>query len=49
MRLFGQLAFGRIIEPNSKLDTIRALAEVGITAAAYPTIKQRWPTYATDA
>lgn len=46
--VFRQLVLGRIIEPTSKLDTIRVLTEVGITAASYPTIKRHLPTYATD-
>jgi len=37
----------RLIEPTSKLDSIRVLTEVGIPAPSYPTIKRRLPVYAT--
>jgi hypothetical protein len=37
---------GRIIEPTSKLDTIRVLDEVGVGAASYATIKRRLSEYA---
>ena len=39
----------RVIEPTSKLDSIRVLAELGIAAPSYPTIKRRLPEYATAA
>ena len=44
-----QLVIARIIEPASKLDSIRVLHEAGIDAPSYPTIKRRLPTYAKDA
>ncbi len=45
--VFRDLVLGRIIEPTSKLDTIRVLGEVGIVPASYPTVKRRLATYAT--
>ena len=41
------LTLARVIEPTSKLDSIRVLTEVGIAAPSYPTIKRRLPLYAT--
>ena len=45
--VFRQLVLARVIEPTSKLDSIRVLAELGIAAPSYPTIKRRLPDYAT--
>jgi len=44
--VFQQLVLARIIEPSSKLDSIRVLQEAGLTAASYPTINRRLPRYA---
>lgn len=44
--VFRDLVLGRIIEPTSKLDTIRVLDEVGVGTASYATIKRRLPDYA---
>ena len=44
--VFRDLVLARIIEPTSKLDTIRVLDEVGVTSASYATIKRRLPRYA---
>ena len=44
--VFRQLVLARIIEPSSKLDSIRVLQEAGLTAASYPTINRRLPRYA---
>lgn len=44
--VFRDLVLGRIIEPTSKLDAIRVLDEVGVTAPSYATIKRRLPGYA---
>jgi hypothetical protein len=44
--LFQQLVLARVIEPVSKLDSIRVLDELGITPPSYPTIKRRLPVYA---
>jgi hypothetical protein len=45
--VFKLLTLARLIEPTSKLDSIRVLTEVGIAAPSYPTIKRRLPVYAT--
>ena len=45
--VFRQLVLARVIEPTSKLDSIRVLEELGIAAPSYPTIKRRLPVYAT--
>jgi hypothetical protein len=45
--VFMLLTLARVIEPTSKLDSIRVLTEVGIAAPSYPTIKRRLPVYAT--
>ena len=42
--VFRQLVLARIIEPTSKLDSLRVLAEVGVDAASYPTLKRRLPS-----
>ena len=44
--VFAQLVLARIIEPSSKLDSIRVLEEAGVTAPSYPTLKRRLPKYA---
>ena len=46
--VFEQLVLARIIEPTSKLDTIRVLEEIGIPAVSYPTINRRLARYATE-
>ena len=45
--VFCQLVLAWVVEPTSKLDSIRVLTEVGIAAPSYPTIKRRLPVYAT--
>jgi hypothetical protein len=45
--VFCQLVLARVVEPVSKLDSIRVLEELGIEAPSYPTIKRRLPVYAT--
>ena len=45
--VFILLTLARVIEPTSKLDSIRVLTEVGIAAPSYPTIKRRLSVYAT--
>jgi hypothetical protein len=42
------LVLARIIEPTSKLDSLRVLAEAGVDPVAYRTLKRRLPGYATD-
>jgi hypothetical protein len=43
--VFRQLVLARIIEPTSKLDSLRVLAEAGITLVSYRTLKRRLPRY----
>jgi hypothetical protein len=45
--VFRQLVLARIIEPASKLDSLRVLQEAG--PASYATVKRRLPEYATEA
>lgn len=45
--VFRQLVLARIIEPTSKADSLRVLAEVGVRAPSYPTLGRRLPGYAT--
>jgi hypothetical protein len=47
--VFRDLVLARIIEPTSKIDAARVLAEVGVEAASYATLKRRLPIYATSA
>ena len=37
--VFRQLVLARIIEPTSKQDSLRVLAETGVPAASYRTVK----------
>jgi len=46
--VFQALVLGRVVEPTSKLDTIRVLEEIGIAAPSYPTINRRLPVFATQ-
>jgi hypothetical protein len=46
--VFKLLALARVVEPVSKLDSIRVLTEIGIMPPSYPTIKRRLPVYATQ-
>jgi hypothetical protein len=41
-----QLVTARIIEPTSKQDAARVLAEAGVRALSYRTVKRRLPRYA---
>ena len=48
--VFRDLVLARIIEPASKLDSLRVLEEAGVTAAAsYRTVLRRLPAYAKEA
>jgi hypothetical protein len=47
--VFRQLVLARIIEPVSKLDSLRVLEEAGIAAASCRTLKRRLPAYAEQA
>ena len=46
--VFGQLVLARIIEPTSKADSLRVLAEVGVQAVSYPTLNRRLRGYAAE-
>jgi hypothetical protein len=41
-----QLVLARIIEPASKLDSLRVLDQTGVAAASYRTLKRRLPAFA---
>jgi hypothetical protein len=43
--VFRSLVLARIIEPTSKLDSLRVLEEIGIAAPSYATVKRRLPDY----
>jgi hypothetical protein len=47
--VFRALVLARIIEPTSKLDSLRVLDEAGIDSPSYPTLKRRLPVFATEA
>jgi hypothetical protein len=47
--VFFQLVAARVIEPVSKLDSLRVLEEAGLAAASYPTVNRRLPVYARQA
>ena len=47
--VFRDLVLARIIEPTSKLDSLRVLGEVGIEQVTYRTVTRRLPVYATPA
>jgi hypothetical protein len=44
--VFRDLVLTRIIEPTSKLDSLRVLAEVGVDPVSYRTVERRLPAYA---
>ena len=44
--VFRDLVLARIIEPTSKLDSLRVLEEVGVPVPSYPTVNRRLPLYA---
>jgi Transposase DDE domain len=46
--VFFQLVAARVIEPVSKLDSLRVLEEAGLAAVSYPTVNRRLPAYARD-
>ena len=47
--VFRDLVLARIIEPASKLDSLRVLDEAGVTATSYRTVLRRLPAYAKEA
>jgi Transposase DDE domain len=46
--VFRDLVLARIIEPVSKLDSLRVLEEAGVAAVSYRTVKRRLPVFAQD-
>jgi hypothetical protein len=46
--VFRRLVLARIIEPASKLDSLRVLEEAGVAPASYATLKRRLPAYAQE-
>jgi hypothetical protein len=46
--VFRHLVLARIIEPVSKLDSIRVLEEAGVAPASYRTMARRLPAYAQE-
>jgi DDE family transposase len=46
--VFRHLVLARIIEPFSKLDSLRVLDEAGVVPASYRTLKRRLPAYAEE-
>jgi Transposase DDE domain len=44
--VFAQLVLARIIEPVSKLDSLRVLEEAGIAPVSYATLRRRLPAFA---
>jgi hypothetical protein len=46
--VFWHLVLARMIEPTSKLDSLRVLQEAGVTAASCRTVKRRLPAYAKE-
>jgi hypothetical protein len=46
--VFRDLVLARIIEPVSKLDSLRFLEEAGLVPVSYPTLKRRLPAYAKE-
>jgi len=47
--VFRHLVLARIIEPSSKLDSLRVLEEAGVAPGSYRTLKRRLPVYAEEA
>lgn len=46
--IFRKLVFARLIEPTSKLDSLRVMEEVGLVAPSYRTLTRALPKYALD-
>src|SRR5579872_833787 len=44
--VFRHLVLARIIEPTSKIDSLRVLSEVGIAPCSYRTVRRRLPVFA---
>jgi len=45
--VFRDLVLARIIEPTSKVDSLRVLAETAVESVCYRTVERRLPSYAT--
>jgi hypothetical protein len=45
--VFRDLVLARIIEPTSKIDSLRVLAETGVESVCYRTVERHLPSYAT--
>jgi hypothetical protein len=43
-----ELVLARIMEPTSKQDSLRVLAEAGVEQVSYTTVKRRLPVYAQE-
>lgn len=46
--VFDALVLARIIEPTSKLDSLRVIAEAGLDPPSYATLKRRLPAFAQE-
>lgn len=46
--VFQALVLARIIEPTSKLDSLRVLGETGVVAPSYRTLRRRLPVFAVE-
>ena len=46
--VFRDLVLARIVEPTSKVDSIRVLAEVGYPTVSYPTLKRHLRTWSAE-
>jgi hypothetical protein len=44
--VFRDLMLARIIEPTSKADSVRVLAEAGVETVSYRTLTRRLPVFA---
>ena len=47
-QVFYQQVIARLVEPTSKLDSLRVIEEIGLEPVSYATVKRRLPTYATE-
>lgn len=47
--MFRQLVAARIIEPPSKVGSLRVIEEAGLTPVTYPTLNRRLPMFAKPA
>lgn len=44
--VFRQLVLARIIEPTSKIDSLRVIGEAGVAPVSYPTLNRKLPVFA---